>query len=74
MNNKGQYSKLGVIIILVCFALIWFGGLGAGLSAMTCTNAISSTSDGLWQWFLCSFFGIGIALFFIVAMLAVVFA
>jgi hypothetical protein len=73
MNNKAQYGKLGVILILVCFGLIWFGGLGSGLSAMTCTNAQAGTSDGLWQWFLCNFFGVGVAIFLMVAFLAVVF-
>jgi hypothetical protein len=73
MNIKAQMGKFGIILILIVFILLWFGGLGSALSSVSCTNALAGSNDGLWNYFACNFFGFGVAIFVIIAFVAVVF-
>lgn len=66
-NKKAQYGKWGLLFIAIVFIMIYFGGLGQGISNMACSSAQNaSVVDDLWAFFICNFFKIGIALFIII--------
>jgi hypothetical protein len=72
-NKKAQAGKWTLIFVAIGFILIYFSGLGAGLSEMSCSSAQNaSIVDSLWSFFICNFFKIIVTLFLVIFIIATV--